>query len=106
MKKYAVMIDWKAAVKCKLDVEMLEAATLPEAMAEAEKKLTEDVYLINIMVKVGKVQRIDGRKETDYKEILTNRGNGWHNCDDEHCESPNTWIHAEYGKFDDWMLRI
>lgn len=81
---YMVVIDHKAGFKPDFETIKLEATTIFEAMKEAEKKFDETVYLVIIAEKQNTVED----EKIIYKEVITNRGNGWHTTDEEHCEVP------------------
>lgn len=81
---YMVMIDRKAGLKPYLETVKLESATIFEAMKEAEKKFDDTVYLVSIFEKQNTVEN----EMIVYKEVITNRGNGWHTTDEEHFETP------------------
>ena len=101
MTKYIAIIDYKANVKNGFDHITLESKNLMDAMNEAEKLLTDDVYLVDIAEKSGKTEKVDGGKETPFTDILRNRGNGWHRCDAAHGEYPAIWkmIRAKWGEY-------
>lgn len=100
MTKYIAVIDYNAALKKGFGHIQLEAKTLLDAMNEAEKLLTDDVYLVDIAEKSGKTEKVDGGKETLFTDILRNRGNGWHRCDAAHGEYPAIWkmFQAKWGE--------
>ena len=100
MTKYIAIIDYKASLKKGFDHITLAAKNLLDAMNEAEKLLTDDVYLVDIAEKSGKTEKVDGCKVTPFTEILRNRGSGWHRCDAAHGEGPATWkmIQAKWGE--------
>lgn len=102
MIKFLAVIDYKASKGYsgfeKVD---LHSNDLISAMFECENLLCEDVYLIRIAKKTGKTTRINGEKVANYKEILCNRGSGWHACDNEHCEAPLVWTRYESVKHKD-----
>ena len=91
MAKYIATIDYKAALKKGFDHICLEAKTLLDAMSEAEKLLTDDVYLVDIAEKSSKTKKVDGGKETLFTNALRNRGSGWHRCDAAHGEYQTVW---------------
>lgn len=99
MTMYIAIIDYKATEKSGFDHIALESKNLVSAMAEAEKYMNDNVYMVEITEKSGKSQKISDYKETLFVEVLTNRGNGWHPCDDDHCESPSIWkmVQSKYG---------
>lgn len=101
MTKYIAVIDYKSTVKNGFDHIPLVAKNLLDAMTEAETLLTDDVYLVDIAEKSGKIEKVDGCKETKFTEILRNRGNGWHRCDSTHGEGSVTWkmIRGKWGEY-------
>ena len=98
--KYIVAIDYSANYKpMTIDYKMLKAENLLDAMNEAEQYMDkETVYLLKIMKRSGaahKVKGVDAREAT-YTDVLTNRGNGWHNTDAAHCGQPwmsQMWVY-------------
>lgn len=98
--EYIVAIDYSANYKpMTIDYKMLKAENLLDAMNEAEQYMDkETVYLLKIMKRSGaahKVKGVDAREAT-YTDVLTNRGNGWHNTDAAHCEQPwmsQMWVY-------------
>lgn len=104
MKKYIAVVDFKASVKSGFEHVELNAKTVLEAMDEAFKLKTEEVYLVKIAEKVGKTEKREGAKRTNYKEILCCRSNGWHPCTEENSESSSVWQRAEYVGFVDYEL--
>ena len=93
---YMVLIDRKAGFKPDLEAVKLEAVTIFEAMIEAEKKFDDTVYLISIFEKQNTVEE----EKIIYKEVITNRGNGWHTTDEEHSEVP--YKYGFYPEFDNF----
>lgn len=73
----------------------LRAINLVEAMTESEHFLTDDVYLIRIAERVGRIERREGNKISKFCEILCNRWKGWHPCDNAHSETSATWTRYE-----------
>lgn len=104
MVKYIAIVDYKAATGKGFGFHDLNAETIPDAMSEAEQYKNETAYLVHIAEKRGNVQRHEGARRSIFREILTTRGNGWHNCDAEHCEHPAEWERADYGAFVDFQL--
>ena len=66
-----------------IEVIKLESCGIIEAMYESEKYIDDTVYLINIAEKTNEVIN---NEMIVYKEILTNKGTGWHACDKDHGE--------------------
>ena len=95
--KYIVVVDLKASNG--FDVYDLRANNLVEAMSEAEHFWSEDVYLIRIAERAGRIERREGNKIAKFLEVICNRGRGWHPCDNEHSESPVTWSRYESIKY-------
>lgn len=102
MTKYIAVIDWNARTGKMFDHIELNAKNIVDAMNEAENYINEDVYMIFIAEKTGKVTKVDDCKEVLYKEILANRKNGWHACDEKHSEHATTWK-ASFAKFGKWF---
>lgn len=78
--RFIIIIDRKIGL---LEAIKLESRGIFEAMYEAEKYIDDTVYLINIAEKTNEVIN---NEMIVYNEILTNRGTGWHACDNDHCE--------------------
>ena len=81
MTKYIVSIDYKASYK-PMTIEFfdLEAQSITEAMAEANKKWHEGIYLMQIYEKKGRTKKIEGLgrwKATEYHLTVERRSNGW-----------------------------
>lgn len=91
--KYVVYVDFLCN---KYDYFGLTAKTPYEAVAEAERiynhiRKREGVYLIRIMEKSGKVERLSDWKRQKYVARLCKRSveRGWHENDDIHGENPH-----------------
>lgn len=89
--KYIACIDYKASYKpLTLEYKVLDANNILDAMNEAEKLLDgEKVYLIKVMERKHTKAAAGwpkGAKAVVYRDILTNRGNGWHSTDEAHSE--------------------
>ena len=77
MKKYAVVVDYKAGCgKGSIEFKLLEAKTVIEAMKEAEKFFTDETYLLCIAEKFGKVEKEEFGKVTSYRDVLESRTEG------------------------------
>lgn len=87
MEKYIVVVEKSDKTE---HIELKEKNII-SAMNEAEKYISEGVYMILIAEKVGKVTKVNDYKEVTYKEILANRKYGWHACDEKHSERLTTW---------------
>lgn len=70
---YMVQIDWKASYRDTLDVEVLDAKTLIDAMNEASDLFDENVYMLSILEKTGVVIDDNGLA---YEEVLRSRSAG------------------------------
>lgn len=92
-RKYAVYIDYKAATSKSTGIHELDGETLIEAMCEAERYFTDDVYLMAILEKSGKAEKSKKARITPFTERLICRGcNNWHLVDNRHGEQkPVTW---------------
>lgn len=86
--KLLAVIDKKASAG--FEFVELNAKEIVTAMAEADTLMNETVYLIKIVKKVGKIEKVDNLKTEKYEAVITNRGNGWHVNDYEHGEGPLT----------------
>lgn len=91
--KYTLCIDYKAGTKKGLDYSSLEAANVLDAMSEADRRWTEDVYMMQIMQKAGKTERKNGWRIEEYSAILARRSYSWHLNDKEHHEAPHSVRH-------------
>lgn len=91
MIKYMAIIDSKAETGKIFGYVELKAKNIIEAMNEAEGYINENVYMIFIAQKTSKVLKVAGGKEVVFKNILANRKNGWHVCDDKHSERTTSW---------------
>lgn len=101
MGKYVVVVDFRANTNTRFYHFCLDASTLIEAMNNAEMYLFEDVYQVKIAERTGRKIKVHKGTKTSFKEILVNRGSGWHACDDYHGESSSTWefFDTASGKF-------
>ena len=88
--KFVIYTDYKAAAG-EYDYKAIEAADLAEAIEIADSMWNEDVYLMRIMKKVGKVVKPykAGYAFETYEAILCKRGTGWHRNTPENSEAPH-----------------
>ena len=89
--KYIACIDYKASyAPLTLEYKALTANNALDAMNEAENFLDkEKVYLITVMERKGSKAAAGwthGTRSVTYRDILTNRGCGWHSSDEAHSE--------------------
>lgn len=96
MIKYIAVIDYRANYGKGFDHKELNATNIFDAMNEAEKLKTEEVYMVRIAEKFGKSEKREGAKRTKYREVLANRSGGWHTVDESHSECQYVWERAEY----------
>lgn len=91
MEKFIAYIDYKAGYKadCGKDFEYvpLNAKSLIEAIAEVDTMWNDKIYLIRIMQKDGKIEKVEDYKTERYKAILCRRSYGWHQNTEEYSES-------------------
>lgn len=101
MVKYVLVVDFRANTNTRFYQFCMDASTIIEAMKEAEMYLSENVYLVKIAERTGRKFKVHKGTKTFFKEILVNRGSGWHACDDWHGESSSTWefFDTAFGKF-------
>lgn len=104
MKKYIAIVDFKNAARKGFDHVELNAKTILEAMDEAAKLKTEEVYLVKIAEKSGRTEKREGAKRVRYTEILCCRSYGWHPCNRDNCESSSVWERAEYAGSVDYQI--
>jgi len=89
--KYVLVIDYKVSNEhLGYDYYDLEAKDLYEAIEESDTHWFDDVYLMRICEKVGKIKKGDvtGEKVTEHKAILCKRSvSGWHINNEENSEA-------------------
>lgn len=80
MKNFVICTDYKAGrhPEIALLYEAVKAENIVEAMEIADSKWNDDVYLMQIMEKVGKVEKEEDYKVERYEAKLCRRSNGWH----------------------------
>ena len=83
MTKYIAVIDYKASYKSGFDFVELDAKDIVDAMEEANAINTENVYMISIAEKEGKVIKDCEGKKINYRVKLDKRSCGWNktSCD-------------------------
>lgn len=90
MKKFAIYTDYKAGQgpRCGYDYEAIEAESILEAIDIADSKFNDKVYLMRIMEKTGKIEKVnsDWNAET-YEAVLCRRSYGWHRNTIDNSES-------------------
>ncbi len=89
--KFIAYIDYKASyAPLTIEYKALNATNILDAMNEAEQFLDkEKVYLITVMERKRAKRAAGwpkGSKAVVYRDILTNRGCGWHSTDEAHSE--------------------
>lgn len=89
--KYIACLDYKASYSpLTLEYKVLNATNILDAMNEAERYLDkEKVYLITVMERKSAKTAAGwtrGTKSVTYRDVLTNRGYGWHSTDETHSE--------------------
>ena len=91
--KYTLSIDYKAATNKGLEYITMEAKNELEAMAEADSKWNDEIYMMQIMKQDGKMDRTNGWKVTKYTAVLARRSHGWHLNNSENAEAPHSVHH-------------
>ena len=92
--KYTLYIDYKATVKpFAFEYITMDATNELDAIAEADARWSEDVYLMQIMQKDGNVERREGCRVTTYTAVLARRSYGWHMNDKANSEGPHDVRH-------------
>lgn len=81
--KYVALIDYMANKGNNgFDFIALEAKNETQAIIEADHMMNDDIYLIKLMKKTGKAEKIEtGIKATKYTSILVRRRHNWHASD-------------------------
>lgn len=81
--KYVALIDYMANKGNNgFDFIALEAKNETQAIIEADHMMNDDIYLIKLMKKTGKAEKIEtGIKATKYTSILVRRRHNWHESD-------------------------
>ena len=96
--KFLIYTDYKAneGPVCGYSYEPIEAKDILEAIEIADRKFSNRVYLMQIMQKVGKIEKDEIVRIETYKAVLCRRSFGWHrntkeNSETEHIVEKN-WI--------------
>ena len=91
--KYALYIDYRATEKKGYEYIKMNAKNILEAIEEAEKVYNpETMYLIRIMEKSGKIERVNSHETHQLYTALEckrSHAGGWHRNDTEHGEDNN-----------------
>ena len=101
--KYILYIDRKAGSKAPYEYITMQATDLEAAIAEADARWTDEIYLMRIMKMEGKVEKGEGRRIEKYRATLARRSHGWHlntaaNAEGEHFAKRHLgkgWEHIE-----------
>ena len=103
MKKYLISKDFKASVKSGFEFTLIEAATLAEAMIEADIMWNDDdTYMMHIFAKSGKTKRVErGVKAETYEAIIARRSHGWHPNTEAYSESKFT-VQRMFTSYSEW----
>lgn len=91
--KYVLYVDYRANEARSYEYKMLDAKNMVEAVSEADKIYNPSkMYLVRIMERRGKVEKIAGVSTRVYEAMLCKRSltGGWHeniseNSESEHC---------------------
>lgn len=78
MKKFIIMIDYRAATEKIFDYIPVTAHDIVEVIEIADGFMSTDVYLIHILEKTGKTDSSYGIRTTEYTARMTRRTCGWH----------------------------
>ena len=103
-KEYAVLIDRKASYgHDPYQPFMVDAKDVITAMNIAETYMDETVFLVKVLEKSSGTSTADGYKAVEFREVMVNRGRGWHSADKNHGESTAYWNRCRSLKRDsDW----
>lgn len=99
MKKFTIYTDNKSMT---YSYELIEANDIVEAMEIADKMWNENVYLMRIMTKVGKIEKEEDYKVERYEATLCRRNFGWYKNDKNHYETTHVAKHC-IAKYGDWF---
>ena len=89
MKKYVLYIDYKVnqGPACGYAYKMIDADNLLDAIRTADNTFSQRVYLMQIMEKVGRIEKdADGWKIETFEAVLCRRSYGWHRNTAENSE--------------------
>lgn len=106
--KYFLYIDFEGVSRC--DYKELNSTKEFDAVCEAEQYVKEElenkVYMIQILVKHGKITHDeDGWKTQHYKPALENRGYTWRKATDTDFGASFTY-NKKYGAFaQTWLMK-
>lgn len=78
MKKFIIMIDYRAGAEKAFNYIPVTAHDIVEAIEIADSFMGTDVYLMHILEKTGKTDRSFGIRTTEYTARMTRRTCGWH----------------------------
>lgn len=87
MKKFIIMIDYKAGTGKVFDYIPVTAHDIVEAIEIADAFMATDVYLMHILEKSGKTDRTHGIRTTEYTARMTRRSGGWDPTNQKNGES-------------------
>lgn len=91
--KFVLCIDYKAATNKGLEYMVMDAKNELEAIAEADSKWNDEIYMMQIMKQDGKVDRTNDWRVTKYTAILARRSHGWHLNNKENSEADHSVHH-------------
>lgn len=103
--KYVIYIDYKSSYKPMYsEYKPLTAKNIKEAIIEADTMHDADtMYLIRIMQKVGKVEKVESDvKAQTYEAIMEKRSTKWAAMDGEQTYNGRHQVKHFYAKFGDW----
>ncbi len=103
--KYIIYIDYRASYKPMYsEYRPLTTKNIKEAAIEADAMYNpETMYLIRIMEKVGKVEKVESDvKAQTYTAIMEKRSTKWATMDGEQTYNGQHQVRHFYAKFGDW----
>lgn len=103
--KYILYIDYRASYKPMFsEYKPLEAKNIKDAIIEADAMYnTDTMYLIRIMEKTGKVERVESDiKAQTYTAIMEKRSTKWAEMDETQTYNGRHQVKHFYAKFGDW----
>lgn len=84
MKRFAIYTDTR---DMNYSYTAIDANDIVEAMEIADKMWNENVYLMRIMSKVGKIEKEEDYKVERYEATLCRRSHGWYRNTEENSET-------------------
>ena len=92
--KFTLCIDYKAATGKGLEYIQMNATKILDAISEADGMWNDEIYMMQIMEKEGKTERMDWSRVTTYRAVLARRSYGWHLNNKQNSEAEHKVTHT------------